>query len=46
MEKLLKARFIKHESDKHCPNDALHMYVENELVMERNEAVLNDLQEL
>ena len=29
VEKLLKAKFV-HESDENCPNDALHMYAENE----------------
>ena len=42
VESLLKARFIC-ESDENYPNDALHMYVENEPAMKRNEAVLNEL---
>ena len=42
VEKLLNARFI-HKSDENYPKDALHMYVENELAMKRNEAALNDL---
>ena len=43
IEKLLEARVI-HESDENYPEDPLHMCVENEIAMTRNEAVLNDLQ--
>ena len=42
VEDLLKARFI-HESDENYPEDALHMYAENEPAMKTNEAVLNEL---
>ena len=42
VENLLKARFIR-ESDENYAKDALHMYVENEPPMKRNEAVLNEL---
>ena len=41
-EKVLKARLI-HESDENYSKDAMHMYAENEHVMKRNQAVLNDL---
>ena len=39
VEILLKARFID-ESDEHYPKDTLLMYAENELAMNRSEAVL------
>ena len=42
VEKLLKARLI-HESEGNYWKDALHMYVENESAMKKNEAVLTDL---
>ena len=42
VEKLMKARFI-YEFDENYPKDALHIYTENEPVMKRKEAVLNDL---
>ena len=42
IEKLLEARFIP-ESDENYPEDALHICVEKEIAMTRNEAVLNDL---
>lgn len=38
----LKARFT-HGSYENYPKDALHMYAEKEVVVEKNDAVLNDL---
>ena len=40
-EKLLTVRFT-HKPDEKYPKNALCMYIENEPVMKRNEAVLND----
>ena len=42
VEKLLKVRFI-YEYDDNYPEEALHMFAENESAIKRNEAVLNDL---
>ena len=41
VKKLFKARYI-HESYKNYPIDTLHMFVENEPAMRRNESVLCD----
>ena len=41
VEKLLKAIFI-HEFDENYPVDALHIYVENEPTMKRNEGKIDD----
>ena len=42
VEKLLKVRFLYEYDDKY-PEDALHMFAENETAFKRNEAVLNHL---
>ena len=42
VEKLTNTRF-KHEHDESYPKDALHVHAENEFVMKRNNAVLNNL---
>ena len=41
VENLLKESFIR-ESDENYPKDPLHMYAENEPVMKRHEAALNE----
>ena len=41
VENLLKGRFTR-ESDENYPKDALHMYAENEPVMKRHGAALNE----
>ena len=41
VENLLKGSFIR-ESDENYPKDTLHMDAENEPVMKRHEAALND----